>query len=95
MLKHVLYIALSFFLCASCSNEDDAGYITVEPISVVTLDLLQVPYPTLSEYRFFEETLSELTPTFGVLPYEPISSLFSNYAHKSRFVWLPSGTIGT
>ena len=95
MLKRFLYFGLICLLCASCSNEDDAGYVTIEPVSEVTVDLLQVPYPTLSEYHFFEDTLSELAPTFGVLPYEPISSLFSNYAHKSRFVWLPSGTIGT
>ena len=81
-------------LLTSCSNEDDAGYIDIEPVSQVTVDLLQVPYLKLSEYHFFDDSLSELAPSYGVLPYEPISSLFSNYAKKSRFVWLPSGTIG-
>jgi uncharacterized repeat protein (TIGR03806 family) len=31
-------------------------------------------------------------PALNVLPYEPISSLFSDYAHKKRFVWMPNGT---
>ena len=31
----------------------------------------------------------------GVLPYEPINSLFADYAHKKRFVWMPEGTQAT
>ncbi|MGV3697429.1 hypothetical protein [Flavobacterium sp.] len=34
-------------------------------------------------------------PSLNVLPYEPASSLFSDYAHKKRFVWMPSGTKAT
>jgi len=94
MPRQFLYIALFCVLLASCSSDDDS-YIPVAPVSQVTVDLLQVPYPTLSEYGFFDDTLSDLKPTTGVLPYEPISSLFSNYAKKSRFIWLPDGSIGT
>ena len=94
MPRQFLYIALFCVLLASCSSDDDS-YIPQTPVSQVTVDLLQVPYPTLSEYGFFNDTLSDLKPTTGVLPYEPISSLFSNYAKKSRFIWLPDGTIGT
>jgi len=93
MFKHLLYIGFISFFIMGCSDDDQI--VAIEPVSQVSVDLLQVPYQTLSEYGFFEEALSELTPTFGVLPYEPISSLFSNYAKKSRFIWLPSGTIGT
>lgn len=94
MPRQFLYIALFCVLLASCSSDDDS-YIPLAPVSQVTVDLLQVPYPTLSEYGFFDDTLSDLKPTTGVLPYEPISSLFSNYAKKSRFIWLPDGSIGT
>src|SRR5690606_40983413 len=31
----------------------------------------------------------EQSPVYGVLPYEPINALFSDYAHKKRFVWMP------
>lgn len=50
------------------------------------------PYETLSEYQFFQGALAELNPVEGVLPYDLNSPLFSDYAHKSRFVWMPTGT---
>ncbi|MDI1315694.1 hypothetical protein [Flavobacterium sp.] len=82
---------LSIFIFISCSdNEDD--YI---PVSPVTVDLTQVPYPKLSDYKFFEGDLKNLTPALNVLPYQPSSSLFSDYAHKKRFVWMPQGTKAT
>ncbi|MCB9170332.1 MAG: hypothetical protein H6597_05370 [Flavobacteriales bacterium] len=57
----------------------------------VHVDLDAMPYPTLSEYRFFVGDLSERLPNTGVLPYAPITPLFSDYASKERFVWMPSG----
>ncbi|MEM8487742.1 MAG: SO2930 family diheme c-type cytochrome [Bacteroidota bacterium] len=49
------------------------------------------PYETLSAYNFFEGELASLTPSAGVLPYDLNSPLFSDYAHKARFVWMPAG----
>jgi uncharacterized repeat protein (TIGR03806 family) len=46
----------------------------------------------LSEYGFFQGTLSDLKPSAGVLPYNVNSPLFSNYAEKSRFIKIPEGT---
>lgn len=43
----------------------------------------------LSDYEFFEDLTSQ-TPTKGVLPYELISPLFSDYADKLRFIYMPS-----
>ena len=57
----------------------------------VTLDLDKFPYDTLSEYNFFNGALNAIEPAYGVLPYEPISSLFTDYAVKERFVWVPVG----
>jgi uncharacterized repeat protein (TIGR03806 family) len=50
------------------------------------------PYETLSEYNFFGGALADLSPINGVLPYDLNSPLFSDYAHKARFVWMPEGT---
>jgi len=50
------------------------------------------PHETLSAYNFFDGNLAELNPAEGVLPYELISPLFSDYSHKERFVWMPDGT---
>ena len=35
---------------------------------------------------------ADLHPNVGVIPYDLNSPLFSDYAAKSRFVWMPPGT---
>ncbi|WP_323787535.1 Ig-like domain-containing protein [Psychroserpens sp.] len=75
----------------SCSTEDVT--VTVNPESVVVYNPDEIPYQTLSEYNFFEGNLNDLDPVPGVLPYDLNSPLFSDYAHKKRFVWMPDGTI--
>ncbi len=64
--------------------------ITVSGVSPVNYSVASIPYDTLSEYNFFEGDLRLLEPVFGVVPYKPISSLFSDYALKKRFIWMPS-----
>ena len=63
--------------------------ITINSNSEVIFNLNEVPYATLSEYHFFDGDLKELNPVDGVLPYDLNSPLFSDYAHKKRFVWMP------
>lgn len=87
----VLAILLSLAIFISCSDKD-GDYVQVSP---VTVDLAQVPYPKLSDYKFFEGELKNQIPALNVLPYEPASPLFSDYAHKKRFVWMPQGTKAT
>ena len=58
----------------------------------VTLDVNAKPFEKLSEYNFFKGTLKDLIPNDRVLPYDLITALFSDYAHKARFVWMPEGT---
>ncbi len=52
------------------------------------------PFSKLSEYHFFTVPLSALNPNTGVLPYDLITPLFSDYAAKARFVWMPEGQSG-
>jgi len=47
----------------------------------------------LSEYGLFQGYLKNQEPIAGVTPYELISPLFSDYAHKLRFVQLPAGQL--
>jgi uncharacterized repeat protein (TIGR03806 family) len=61
----------------------------------VYFDPVLAPYQTLSTYRFFTGDLMDQIPNTGVLPYEPITSLFSDYAKKKRFVWMPPGVKAT
>src|SRR6516162_4176509 len=50
------------------------------------------PLKKLSQYHFFKGDLKELAPNDRVLPYDLITPLFTDYAWKSRFVWMPEGT---
>jgi len=49
------------------------------------------PFDKLSQYGFFTGNLADLQPHEGVLPYDLNSPLFSDYAEKARFIWLPNG----
>jgi uncharacterized repeat protein (TIGR03806 family) len=50
----------------------------------------QEPYPSkLSSWKLFTSTLH---PNAGVIPYDLNTPLFSDYATKYRFVWMPPGT---
>lgn len=86
-----LLLLTNLLVFISCNSDDD--YIDLE--SPVVLDLTQVPYPKLSDYKFFEGDLKNQIPTLGVLPYKPESELFSDYAQKNRFVWMPKNQKAT
>jgi uncharacterized repeat protein (TIGR03806 family) len=91
--NYVLFCTLLIaFSIISCEKDNEEEY---KPVSPVVLDLTQVPYPKLSDYKFFEGEMKAQNPALGVLPYEPISQLFTDYAHKKRFVWMPEGVKAT
>lgn len=96
MNKKILFILLSSIslLTISCNNETEEEYNSI-PTSPVKVDLTQVPFPKLSDYHFFEGEMKNQIPSLNVLPYAPASSLFTDYAHKKRFVWLPIGLKAT
>jgi uncharacterized repeat protein (TIGR03806 family) len=53
---------------------------------------LEEPFPQkLSEWNLFVGKLSDLKPNKGVVPYELNMPLFTDYASKSRFIWMPNG----
>lgn len=92
----LFFVFILVSLVFSCSSDDTDDY---EPIpsteSPVEVDLASVPYAKLSDYKFFEGDLKLQKPSIGVLPYEPASSLFTDYALKKRFVWMPKNTQAT
>jgi len=91
---------LTFILCTvflglvSCGNNggDDYSELPTGPVSPVVMNLDSVPYTNLSHYNFFEGEIKNQQPVQGVLPYDLNSSLFTDYALKKRFVWMPTGT---
>jgi uncharacterized repeat protein (TIGR03806 family) len=76
-------------------NTSNNALVTINASQIVTVDLTQVPYPKLSDYHFFIGDMKNQIPSLGVLPYLPSSVLFSDYAHKKRFVWMPAGSSAT
>jgi uncharacterized repeat protein (TIGR03806 family) len=98
MFKNYLLLFGILILFSACSQEESA-YINLDSAknggsvsAPVKFDLTQVPFAKLSDYHFFVGELKNQTPAYAVLPYQPASSLFSDYAHKKRFVWLPKNT---
>ena len=94
-----VHLAALIFLFA-CGKDEDPNPMTDVPdahtdTSAVSFDLSSVPYDSLSKYRFFEGALADFNPTIGVVPFEPINALFSDYAHKERFLWMPQGAGAT
>jgi hypothetical protein len=82
-------VLLFVIVIFSCSKSNEEEYVALPKVSV---NLATVPYAKLSEYHFFDGALKEQNPTANVVPYEPASALFSDYAHKKRFIWLPNNT---
>lgn len=76
------------------STQTEPIYSEAEAPEIETskIDFGQLPFKNLSEYGFFKGKLRSLEPDNGVLLYQPASSLFTDYAHKSRFIWMPEGT---
>lgn len=71
------------------------GEVTIKIYKPLEITVSELPYPKLSDYNFFYSDLSNHEAVPGVLPYEPINSLFADYAHKKRFVWIPNGSKAT
>ncbi|GEQ84916.1 hypothetical protein ULMS_04240 [Patiriisocius marinistellae] len=95
-----LKIAFSLAIFSFVSCGDDEGEMTAviedpPPVSTVVLDPNQPPSQKLSDYKFFKGELKNQEPAYSVIPYEPISALFSDYALKKRFVWMPNGQKAT
>jgi uncharacterized repeat protein (TIGR03806 family) len=82
-----------YTICDASDNCSSATVsITITSETPVNYNLDAMPYPTLSEYNFFVGDLKDLEPGFGVVPYVLNSSLFSDYAKKKRFIWMPNNT---
>jgi uncharacterized repeat protein (TIGR03806 family) len=103
LLSSSAWIALASALLLACSNDapaedvgdesgDTEGEETGGEPQWPTVDLDALPYEYLSEYGFFiGEQLRALEPAEGVYPYTVVSPLFSDFAGKARFLYLPEG----
>lgn len=82
-MKNLIYlftIITIFILFQQCSTS-----------TAVNVVLDKKPLEKLSEYNFFTGNIAELQPNDGVVPYNLNTPLFTDYAKKARFVWMPDG----
>ena len=86
-LKITLGIFITFIL-NSCVKDK----IIIPVIDDGGININELPYASLSEYDFFIGEIKLQNPTAGVFNYQPASSLFTDYAKKKRFVWMPEGS---
>lgn len=76
-------------------NDSNEATVTISATPIVSVDMMNVPYEKLSDYNFFVGNIIDQIPSLNVIPYEPVSSLFTDYAKKKRFIWMPSGVKAT
>lgn len=88
--SNLLLSGLCALLFYTCKNPKPEVSLPAEILSEEVADGM-FPYQRLSTYGFFQGDLKNLTPFPEVIFYQPASSLFSDYAQKSRFVWIPEG----
>jgi uncharacterized repeat protein (TIGR03806 family) len=79
------------FACQEEKSEEKAAETKLE----VEIANGKFPYRRLSTYGFFSGEINKLKPGEGVILYKPASSLFTDYALKTRFVHFPEGVKAT
>ncbi len=92
--KKILYTLLLLCLVAGfmrCKKDNEDPMTIPEPSAPSeTFDVTQFPYDKLSDYGFFTGDMKDQVVIDEILPYDVITPLFSDYAHKYRFIWMPS-----
>ncbi|MCE7054942.1 hypothetical protein LZF95_09680 [Algoriphagus sp. AGSA1] len=77
-------------IISACTTESSSSEIKETALEDELADG-RFPYKRLSTYGFFMGELHDLIPVNEVIPYRPASSLFTDYAFKSRFIFFPEG----
>ena len=88
MFRHVLSV-----LAAAIVSITTIGAVARAEINDAAL-LAARPAKLLSEYGLFSDYANQM-PAEGVVPYALITPLFTDYAHKFRFVYVPKGEHAT
>lgn len=91
-------IAITVFACKQNTNSDaqeskkqDVEALRKKMQEQVAGKMTDFGKEKLSEYGFFEGDLKQLKPAKDLIPYELNTPLFTDYAHKLRFIRLPQG----
>ncbi len=93
MVKFYFFVFFCFSLLFLGCRRDNPTPQPTSPVddTSVNVVLKDLPYQKLSDYRFFKGELQKQIPNDKVLPYDLASPLFTDYAIKKRYVWMPEG----
>ncbi len=93
LMRIFLYTIVPVLILASCNSSKNHTEETKEsiPTQFAFKSNQNLGREKLSDYNFFKGKLADLAPNENVHPYKLNSALFSDYAHKARFVQLPEG----
>lgn len=91
LLVYIYPIAILLFVIFHSCKKDPPPVTPIPEPTDVNVPLSSVPFEKLSEYRFFTGAIKNQTPNEGVLPFITASTLFTDYAMKNRWVWMPEG----
>lgn len=80
MIQHYYILIFASLLLSACSNPQS-----------VHLPKNGEAFQQLSEYNLFVGNLAEFHPNDNVIPFDVNAPLFSDYAQKKRFIWMPEG----
>ncbi len=86
MRKYSFYIYLFLGICLSIQL-----YQCKQVPKEVQVDITKPVLDKLSDYHFFSGDIKLLNPNKGVVPYQLINPLFTDYAQKLRFIYVPAG----
>lgn len=93
-MSRLLFLVL--VLAVACQPKQEKAAAIPVPVGIdqtITeqAQYAQVGLTKLSDYGFFKGKLADLVPDKNVLPYDLNTPLFSDYAKKRRFIYLPEG----
>ena len=77
----------------ACKPKNEASNIVFEEEILDRVDNGHLGHKNLSDYGFFTGFLVDLVPAKNVHPYELNTPLFSDYAQKKRFIYLPESSL--
>ncbi len=92
MNRSLFFLFLIPWLFNCQSKKEDKPIVYEAEVFDERVSLASLGFEKLSDYGFFEGTIKELKPGPNVFPYELNSPLFSDYAKKKRFIYLPEGS---
>lgn len=87
----IIPLTVALFYAGCIQTGADKTTEPAEMAGKTVSNLAKIGLEKLSEYGFFKGRMADLIPVDGIIPYDINTPLFSDFAHKARFVKVPEG----